>query len=248
MHRDFEYTIIDAGSEDGSVEIAETAAKDDPRINVVHRPGEPLYESILWGLDQARGDFLSWINADDLYTPWSLSAVSQHLSGENDAQWVSGLPGCWDADGQLCYVRPEGWRPRSLIKAGWFHKDLLGFIQQESIFFSRSLYASLTEEEKRGHCLLQTRRRFCPVEGVLRPGLHCKTVPTVLGGFRRHDNNQSVLSMDRYMSEVRSAGALFLPFPLRNFAQHCYRTASAAAAAKLTVNADARVNAAPKGN
>lgn len=241
-HQDWEHIIVDAGSIDGSYEIAKRAADKDKRVQTFQRPGETMYRSILWGLDKATGDYLSWLNADDIYTQWAFAALADFAKTETDPDWISGLPGCWDEHGVLHYVRPEGWRPQSLIKAGWFHKDLLGFIQQESIFFSRDLYRSLssTERDKIAHTTLAGD--FILWKSFAERS-QLTVMPTVLGGFRRHGANRSIVGIDTYMREVKAAGGLFLPFPLNAACQFVYRCLTSYKAAKLSLKADLRLMA-----
>lgn len=237
--RDHEHIIIDAGSTDDSIDIIKAAAANDPRLRFYSRPGEPLYQSIVWGLSEATGDVLSWLNADDLLTPWAMAAVARSLRADAAMQWVTGLPACWDRDGVLRYVRPDVVRPQILIRNGWFHRNLLGFIQQESIFFTKSLFQSLSDEDKKavagasfaGDYILW--KRFAR-RTRLRP------IPTVLGGFRRHDGNMSVQHADRYMEEVAADGAVVLPPVVDRLAQSAHRCISAVASMRLAMREDQR--------
>jgi len=236
-HADFEHLIIDAGSDDGSHDIALQAAKQDTRVRVFSRPGEALYASLLWGLDQAEGDILSWLNADDLYAPWALASVDEYLRRNSKCDWLSGLPGCWDSEGRLRFVRPEGWHSRRLIRQGWRHKDLLGFLQQESMFFSRALYGRLDGDERKAITDCRYAGDFVMWKAFAARA-KLDVLPTALGGFRRHGANQSVVNMDAYMDEVRKAGAVFLPWPLRELAQFSHRAISASSAAKKAIRED----------
>ena len=136
-HQDWEHLIIDAGSTDGSIELAEAEAASEPRIRFVQRNGEPLYESLLWGLSECTGEYLAWLNADDLYTPWSFAVLSAFVEATG-AEWVTGFPACWDKNSVLQFVRPRAWHPRSFIRGGAYNLDALGFLQQEAMFFSKS--------------------------------------------------------------------------------------------------------------
>lgn len=236
-YSDVEYLVIDAGSTDGSREIALEAAAADPRIQVFSRPGERLYDSLLWGLDQARGDTLSWLNADDLYTPWTFATLASFLERNPDCEWVSGLPGCWDGEGRLRFVRAEGWRPQWLIRQGWFHGGLLGFLQQESMFFSKSLYASLTEDERNSVTQCRYAGDYVLWKAFAKRA-RLETLPSVLGGFRRHGANQSVVNLEAYMAEVKAAGAAFPPAPVRYAARRLYRGVSAWRAAARAIEED----------
>lgn len=235
---DLEHLIIDAGSVDGSLDIVKTAMRDDPRIRLFERPGETLYQSIIWGLSHSSGDMLGWLNADDLLPPWALAAVAHFVEADKQRLWVSGLPGCWDRNGILRYVRPEAQRPQSLIRQGWFHKDLLGFIQQESVFFQRSLFDALSETEKKEIANAKLAGDFMLWKRFARRA-PLWTAPTALGGFRRHGANMSENRMEEYMREVAADGAVFLPPGARVIARTLYRKLGALAALRAAEREDA---------
>ena len=184
----------------------------------MERPGLGQYAAIAAGFDAAGGDWFAWLNADDLYAPWALAAVAGPAARFGGQQWLTGLAGCWDREGVLRFVRPEVWSPQDQIRAGWRHKDLLGFIQQESVFFARGLFEGLSPADRAAFegaalagdfILWRAFAKSAPLE----------LVPTVLGGFRRHGANRSVAGMDAYMDEVRAHGATFLPRPLAGAAR-----------------------------
>lgn len=200
------YHVIDAGSSDDSFEIAKAAAKDDARITVEQAPGEPLYQSVMRGLERAEGDFLAWLNADDLYTPWAFSSVARFVHQNQNARWLTGLPACWDAAGDLRYVRPVAWYPQTLIQKGMFTARGLGYLQQESMFFAREMFADLSADERREITDMTYAGDFCLWKHfAARDKLH--VIPTVVGGFRRHGNNLSARHAEDYEAEAAASGA-----------------------------------------
>ncbi len=217
-HEDFEYMIVDGGSTDASCAIARKAASEDDRIQLLERPGLNQYASIAAGFDAGEGDVLAWLNADDLYAPWALAVVAKYAARHPDSQWLTGLPGCWDEDDVLRFVRPDAWRPRALIRRGWHHKDLIGFIQQESVFFSKDLFARLSAAQRSAFERARLAGDFI-LWKAFADAVPLEVIPTVLGGFRRHGANRSVAGMDDYMDEVKNAGATFLPGPLAAMAR-----------------------------
>ncbi len=228
-HEDFEHLIIDAGSTDGTLETIVELAEADPRITALSKPGMQMYDAIFLGLDASKGQVLSWINADDLYPPWALARVAAHLNTSPDHRWVTGLPSAWDVNGCLTDVRPQASHPQRLIRQGWFHKDLLGFIQQESIFFSRSLFDQLSADDRQAITSKKLAGDYVLWKRLAQyDELH--SIPSVLGGFRRHDSNRSVTGMEHYMQEVRGDGAVFLPPPITSLVRHIYWLYAASAA------------------
>ena len=62
---DFELLLVDDGSPDNSGEVADALAKTDARIRVFHKEnGGPASASNM-GLDNARGDYIGYVDSDD---------------------------------------------------------------------------------------------------------------------------------------------------------------------------------------
>lgn len=207
--RDWECRIMDGGSTDGSLEIAHEYAERDARFTVESNSGQGLYPAVIAGLDAARGNICGWLGSDDMLAPWAFATVADFARGSG-ARWIAGMPGAWDAEGRLRVTRGGAWHPRGLIKGGWFHEELLGFIQQESVFFARSLYAELTAEERARIAALSYAgdyllwRMFAKREKL-------SVLPALLAGFRIHGENLSARKLDAYMDEVRASGAPMPP-------------------------------------
>jgi CDP-glycerol glycerophosphotransferase len=63
---DFEAILIDDGSPDRSGELAERYAARDPRLRVVHQANAGLGAARNAGVALARGEFLAFLDADDM--------------------------------------------------------------------------------------------------------------------------------------------------------------------------------------
>lgn len=80
-YRDFEFLIIDDASTDGSSAIL--GRLTDPRVRVVRLPERvPLGAARNHGVEAARGEWIAWIDQDDLWMPDKLSRqmelIDQH--------------------------------------------------------------------------------------------------------------------------------------------------------------------------
>ena len=64
-YRNLEILLIDDGSEDASGEICDTLAKEDSRISVIHKQNAGLSSARNVGLDNAKGEYISFIDSDD---------------------------------------------------------------------------------------------------------------------------------------------------------------------------------------
>lgn len=65
---DFEVLLIDDGSPDSSPAICDEYAKRDPRVRVFHKPNGGVSSARNLGLDNAKGEWITFIDADDYIT------------------------------------------------------------------------------------------------------------------------------------------------------------------------------------
>ncbi|WP_370336425.1 glycosyltransferase [Parvularcula marina] len=206
---DWRLCVLDGGSADGTVDIASARCEADSRITVKSAPDDGQYPALLNGILSTNCDHVGWLNADDLMPPWAVAEASRAFA-ETGADWISGLPSLWDSEGRLRAVYPLARRSRRLIRAGWYHDGLLGCLQQESMFFRKRLIEGLTAAERdevTGHRLagdFALWRSFARQTKLV-------AVPVVLGGFRRHGQNRSLLAGQAYADEVREMGGKDFP-------------------------------------
>jgi len=77
---DFEIVIVDDGSSDRTAEIAARFAQDI-RVRVITQANRGLAGARNSGIAAARGTFIGFCDADDLWLPGKLAAHVQHLQG-----------------------------------------------------------------------------------------------------------------------------------------------------------------------
>lgn len=80
-----EFIIIDGGSTDGTLEILK---RYQDHIQWISEPDHGMTEALNKGFRMARGDILSWINADDIYHPGILTRSVAYLITHPEAAAV----------------------------------------------------------------------------------------------------------------------------------------------------------------
>ena len=89
-YRDFEFIIIDNGSDDRSGEIADAYAKKDARIKVIHIPKSNIGTGRNTGLDAATGEYITFIDDDDTAEPDMLEFLYKLAKEQNADISLSG--------------------------------------------------------------------------------------------------------------------------------------------------------------
>lgn len=84
---DHEVLLIDDGSTDGSGAICDELAQKDPRVVVFHKENGGACSARNCGIDHARGEFIVFVDGDDLVTEEHL----EHLMASDADMVVTGL-------------------------------------------------------------------------------------------------------------------------------------------------------------
>lgn len=129
-YHDLEYMIVDGGSVDGSVEIIRKYA--DRLAWWISEKDRGSADGINKGLQRARGEFVAWLNSDDVYLPGAIAQAVQALQAHPDAGLVFSDVASIDADGkQFNLMRYGDWGLTGLIQ--------FRIIGQPGVFMRRSV-------------------------------------------------------------------------------------------------------------
>lgn len=88
---DFEALVVDDGSTDGSGRIAAEAFAGDARFRLLVQPNRGLSAARNAGLDQARGEFVAFLDGDDAMAPDFLEVLHRAILEEGTEWAASGL-------------------------------------------------------------------------------------------------------------------------------------------------------------
>lgn len=194
-----EYIIIDGGSSDGTQSIIEKYKSS--LAYYVSEPDNGMYDAINKGFSHATGDIIAWLNADDIYMPWTFNMVNRIFSTYSDINWIGGKSAFLTEDGVLAQVFPKSAiKTQKDIENGWCRMDVLGPLLQEGMFWRKSLMdkaGSLnTSYRYAGDFELWTR--FAKYSNLV-------AIDIPLAAFRRRNEGLSIGQRNKYNDEVNNA-------------------------------------------
>ena len=198
QHHDLEYILIDAGSSDGTME--HIMSLKDSRVKARVIPNIKPYDAINVGFRESSGEVLAWLNGDDFYYPWTISCVGNLFTEFSNVEWIIGLPSLLNAEGHCTSVGRLAAYPRRYIQNGWFNELACGCLQQESMFWRRSLFEAVgglnPVYDQAADCELWTRM-------AQHAELVALSVP--LAAFRNRGTNRSIIGRSAYLRDVENA-------------------------------------------
>lgn len=80
-----EIILVDDGSSDNSLSVAEELAKTDKRIKVIHQENTGVSAARNVGLEMATGKYIMFLDGDDIITKTAIENLIDRIEGEPDA-------------------------------------------------------------------------------------------------------------------------------------------------------------------
>lgn len=110
--RDIEILCMDGGSTDGSPQILRKYAEKDSRVRIIHDPNTSYGHKVNRGIKEARGEYISVLESDDMYEPFMLEKLYE-IAGQYHPDFVNGDYTCFlDVNGRrfkwVTKMYPEG--------------------------------------------------------------------------------------------------------------------------------------------
>ncbi|MBI5134444.1 MAG: glycosyltransferase [Candidatus Taylorbacteria bacterium] len=149
---EIEYIVVDGGSSDKSLSIAEEYKKKiesgafpiacrKVSMTCVVEKETGMYEAINRGFARATGNIYAWINSDDVYEAGAFKAIKEAVERYPDIDWIKGITSTIDENGS---VIQDG--SAKIYRQDWIRDGIYGqeayFIEQDSVFWRASLWKS----------------------------------------------------------------------------------------------------------
>ena len=145
----FEIIVVDDGSDDFDYATLTTI---DPRIRTLRLEGRGVSQARNAGMRQARGEFIAFLDADDVWFPGKLAAQVRYFDCHPEVGVVFGGFIRWTADGQGKFAPAQSlWKDCSELteaepaRSGWIYTRLLlgVLVGMNTAVIRRSVYQAV---------------------------------------------------------------------------------------------------------
>ncbi len=138
---DHEHIVVDGGSADGTVALLES--RRDPALRWVSEPDRGQTHAVNKGLEQARGELIAWLNADDTYIPANTDQAIATLQSDLSVDAIFGHMEIVDEHGAAL-------REYRCGRFNWHRYLYFGeYIPTPTIIFRRSLLSRAPRLDER---------------------------------------------------------------------------------------------------
>ncbi len=141
------------------------------------------------GFAKAHGEWLFWLNADDVLLPGALKAVAAVMQSRPAAQWIAG---------NTAYLNPEGRVRWCVWDSGWkcAYRGLPVQVYGPSAFFRREVWEEVGGFDLSLHYAMDVDL-WCRFR---QAGLWYVKVPRLVWGFRLHPGSKTCAAQERRFS------------------------------------------------
>jgi glycosyltransferase involved in cell wall biosynthesis len=131
-YAELEYLIVDGGSTDQTASVARDYAS---RLTFISEPDRGQSHAINKGFRRSRGEYLAWLNSDDVFLPGAVRCAAAALNNHSHLAAVYGEGYLMDRAGSLTGRFPHT-RPFDFPRLLYFSD----YILQQTVFFRKSVF------------------------------------------------------------------------------------------------------------
>ncbi len=187
---DLECLVMDGGSTDDTLDALHRY-DDDPRLVWVSEPDRGQSNAINKGLTRAQGQYLSYLNSDDLLMPGAVSAVVAYFEAHPDVDIIEGDLSFIDANGATIGRLPGRPFVLSELLSGRHRFNQAGAFWRSNLtqrigLMDESLHYTMDHDYWARAALA---------------GATIAYVPGVRAAFRFHDDSKTVSQTDGFLSD-----------------------------------------------
>ena len=110
----FELLFVDDGSPDGSWKLLQEYSAQDSRVRVFQKENGGVSSARNFGLEQAKGEYIGFVDPDDRVAPQYLEWLLQAVEHQQEKLVICGYRKFWDAD-ELQQTEPQTEQPESTV-------------------------------------------------------------------------------------------------------------------------------------
>ncbi len=219
---DFELILVDDGSPDNCGAMCDDYAKTDERVKVIHKPNGGLADARNAGLDEAKGEYIIFIDSDDgMEGDNALSIINDAIEKYNTPDillkntWGDYDTNCKDTQELLSFLIKLGFKEKkfSLVawdkiykseyinnnnfrfKKGYIHEDLLWtFI----VLANASSYGIVDEEFYRRNIVEESLSRNPSEAGIFKRAISKLNVTRIGADYFKNGNFTDSVRGDVY--------------------------------------------------
>ncbi|MFP4511184.1 MAG: glycosyltransferase [Spirochaetaceae bacterium] len=180
---DCQVIVVDGASNDDTAGVVKRHLLESDCF--ISEPDTGMYDALQKGFRRATGEIQCWLNAGDVYFPYTLEAVDRVFRTNPSIQWLTGVGAKIDPDGVLYQIKHPTAFFQSLIRKGYYRDDYIGCISQEATFWRSEIFSP--EMIRNDLRLAGDYDLWIKLSRVAK----LYTVKTVLAGFLVHEGQLS---------------------------------------------------------
>jgi glycosyltransferase involved in cell wall biosynthesis len=194
---DLEVIVVDGASGDSIAAVVKSFG--GLVTEFVSEPDEGQYDAINKGMNRATGDVLCWLNAGDVFLPGGIANAVSIFEALADIDWIIGRPCVSEGIALRVIAGKETAVLVSEIRCGLCSGRVLGHLQQEGMFWRRSLWemAGPLDTQYRLAADFDLWIRFSRTGSPAN-----SSVP--LAAFSHHGTNRSIVQREEYIREMEA--------------------------------------------